>query len=247
MQNKTTKNVLLSGASKGLGLCICGKLLKSGYRVYAISRTLSGHLSELGEAYKGRLFFKEVDLSDPIGAANTVFKGDFIPRAFPLDAFVSNAAQSYEDIVSNIDEAKLEGMFKVNVFSPMLLTKYAIRNMLLNRRPGSIVHISSICAHTGYKGLSMYAATKGAIESFSIGTAREWGRRGIRSNTVSPGFMEIGMATSLSDEDADKIRRRNSLKKAADPESVADTVAFLISDGASSITGQNVCVDCGSL
>ncbi len=246
MQDKAIKNVLLSGASRGLGLCICRKLLEKGYRVYAISRSRPGELCELKDKYETRLFFKEVDLSKPVDAANAVFKSSFIPKTSPLDAFIGNAACAYADIVSNMDAAKLDNMFKVNVLSPMLLTKFAIRNMILNRQPGSIVHISSICAHTGYKGLSMYAATKGAIESFSIGTAREWGRMGIRSNTVSPGFMEIGMAASLSAGDAGKIRRRNSLRKATEPESVADTAAFLISEEASSITGQNICVDCGS-
>lgn len=81
-------------------------------------------------------------------------------------------------------------MYNVNVFSPMLLTKYAIRNMLLHHTQGSIIHISSISVHTGYKGLSMYASSKGALEAFSKDTAREWGQLGIRSNVVVPGFME---------------------------------------------------------
>jgi 3-oxoacyl-[acyl-carrier protein] reductase len=138
-------------------------------------------------------------------------------------------------------------MYRVNVFSPMVITKYAIRNMLLHKTKGCIIHISSISAHTGYKGLSLYASSKGAIEAFSLNTAREWGELGIRSNTVVPGFMETSMSESLSAEQKDRIYKRTSLKKATAIDSVAETVAFLLSDKAKSITGQNIHVDSGTI
>jgi 3-oxoacyl-[acyl-carrier protein] reductase len=109
------------------------------------------------------------------------------------------------------------------------------------------VHISSISAHTGYKGLAMYAASKGALEAFSKGTAREWGTRGIRSNVVAPGFMETTISASLTDEQRQKIYKRTSLKKATDIASVASSVAFLLSDAAKSITGTVVHVDNGTI
>ncbi|THC82881.1 SDR family oxidoreductase, partial [Bacteroides fragilis] len=92
---------------------------------------------------------------------------------------------------------------------------------------GSIIHISSISVHTGYKGLSMYASSKGALEAFSKDTAREWGQLGIRSNVVVPGFMETAMSSSLTEEQKDRIYKRTSLKQATDVRSVAETVAFL--------------------
>ena len=95
------------------------------------------------------------------------------PRG-PIHGFVNNAAFAYDDL-TNMQLKKLKNMFEVNVFSPMLLTKYILRDMLLNKIEGSIVHVSSISAHTGYKGLSMYASTKGALESFSKNISREWG------------------------------------------------------------------------
>ena len=99
-------------------------------------------------------------------------------------------------------------MYKVNVFSPMMLTKYIIRDMILNKTYGSIVHISSISVHTGYKGLAMYASTKGSLEAFSKNTSREWGRMGIRSNIVCPGFMDTNMSSSLNDEQRNKIFKK---------------------------------------
>ena len=89
-------------------------------------------------------------------------------------------------------------MYDINIFSTFMLTKYIIRDMLLNKTKGSIVHISSISAHTGYKGLSMYASTKGALEAYSKNISREWGRLGIRSNVVCPGFMMTEMSSSIT-------------------------------------------------
>ena len=138
-------------------------------------------------------------------------------------------------------------MYKVNVFSPMMLTKYVIRDMILHKTKGSIIHISSISVHTGYKGLSMYASSKGSLEAFSKNTSREWGKFGIRSNIVCPGFMDTNMSNSLSDEQRNKIFKRNSRQKELTTGEVSLTVKFLISDESSGITGQTIHVDNGTI
>lgn len=154
---------------------------------------------------------------------------------------------AYDDIVTNLNLEKLQAMYAVNVFTPMMITKYALRNMLLHHTKGCIIHISSISAHTGYKGLAMYASSKGALEAFSKNTAREWGGLGIRSNVVVPGFMETAMSSTLSEEQKERIYKRTSLKAATSVRSVAETVVFLLSDSACSITGQNIHVDNGTV
>ena len=118
---------------------------------------------------------------------------------------INNAAFAYDDIITNADPTQLERMFKINVISPIILSKYIIRDMLLHDIKGSLVHISSVSAQTGYKGLSMYAPSKGAIESFSKNAAREWGERGIRSNCIAPGFMETNMTSALSTDQKNRI------------------------------------------
>lgn len=172
-------NILVTGCSRGVGLEICRVLLEQGNTVYGVARSYTDEFKELEVEYAGRLFFKCVDLSDSKGVRKTIFK-EFVGNGVQLDSYVNNAAMAYDDIVTNLNLDRLKAMYDVNVFTPMMMTKYAIRNMLLHHTKGSIVHISSISAHTGYKGLAMYASSKGALEAFSKDTAREWGQLGVR-------------------------------------------------------------------
>lgn len=164
-----------------------------------------------------------------------------------IHGLVNNSAYAYDDIVSNAKVENLEKMFNVNVISSIMLTKYFIRNALLYDISGSIVHISSVSAHTGYKGLSMYAATKGALESFSKGVAREWGKRKIRSNCIAPGFMETKMSESVDKETKKRIYNRTSVGLPTDVECVANMVEFLLSEKSKSITGAVMAVDNGTI
>lgn len=239
-------NILVTGCSRGVGLEICKVLLMQGNRVYGVARSHSEEFKDLELEYPRNLFFKSIDLSDSKGAKKSVFK-EFVTNDIVLDGFVNNAAVAYDDIVTNLNLERLRAMYDVNVFTPMIITKYAIRNMLFHKTKGSIIHISSISVHTGYKGLAMYASSKGALEAFSKDTAREWGPLGIRSNVVVPGFMPTAMSASLTPEQCGKIYARTSLKGATDVKSVAETVAFLLSEKACSITGQNIHVDNGTI
>ena len=239
-------NILVTGCSRGVGLEICRVLLAQGHTVYGVARSHTEKFKVLEAEYEGHLFFKSIDLSDSEGARKSVFK-EFITNDIVLDGYVNNAAVAYDDIVTNLNLDRLKAMYDVNVFTPMMITKYAIRNMLLHKTKGSIVHISSISVHTGYKGLAMYASSKGALEAFSKDTAREWGVLGIRSNCVVPGFMATAMSSTLTDEQRTKIYARTSLKDATSINSVAETVVFLLSDKACSITGQNLHVDNGTI
>ena len=239
-------NILVTGVSRGVGLKICEVLLNQGHSIYAVSRGYTEEFKTLETSFSKKIFFKSIDLSKTNDIQQLVFK-DFVNNKIRLDGYVNNAAIAYDDIITNLSLNKLKQMYETNVFSPMIITKYVIRNMLFNKIKGSIVHISSISAHTGYKGLAMYASSKGAIEAFSKNTAREWGELGIRSNVVVPGFMDTAMSSGLSNIQKERIYNRTSLKKETSIESVAETVAFLLSEKAISITGQNINVDSGTI
>jgi len=239
-------NILITGISKGLGLKTTKTLLNKGETVYGISRSKTKELDELLNQYPEKLKWLKYDLSNTKNIRQTIFK-DWIGLDTPIHGFVNNAAMAYDDIVTNLNLSPLEKMFNVNVFTPMMLTKFVIRQMLLHHTKGSIVHISSISVHTGYKGLSMYASTKGALEAFSKNTAREWGEIGVRSNCLVAGFMETEMSSTLSENQKNRIYKRTSMKQAVDVNSVAETISFLLSDDAKSITGQNIHVDNGTI
>jgi 3-oxoacyl-[acyl-carrier protein] reductase len=238
------KNIIITGISKGLGLEIAKNLLQDGYCVYGINRTVSGELFELKNRYQNQLFIKEFDLSHSETIKEKLF-GNFLNLDIPIYAFINNAAIAYDDLITNINLGLLDKMYRVNVLSPVMMTKYVIRNMLYHRIMGKVIHISSISVHTGYKGLSMYASSKGAIEAFSKNTAREWGSRGICSNCIVAGFMETDMSIGLTKEQKDRIYKRTSLKKPTDKLCVVKTVKFLLNND--SITGQNIFVDSGTI
>ena len=240
------KNIIVTGASRGLGLNVAQRLVKSGNKVYAISRKSSSELNSLLNNYPDLIRFSNLDFSNP-ETITTSWLQNILSDDQPIHGLVNNAAMAYDDLVSNMQLDNLESQFRVNVFSPMLLTKHAIRRMILHKTAGSIVHVSSISTQTGYKGLSMYAATKGAMEAFSKNTAREWGARKIRSNCVVPGFMETDMSGNLDNETKARIYKRTSLNQPTSLDSVAETILFLLSDRSQSMTGQNVIVDAGTV
>ena len=239
-------NIIVTGCSRGVGLEICRVLLEQGHAIYGIARSCPEGFQALQAEYGGKLFFKSVDLADCENVRLNVFK-DYCGNRVQIDGYVNNAAVAYDDIVTNLNLDRLKAMYNVNVFTPMMMTKNVIRNMILHHTKGAIIHISSISVHTGYKGLAMYASSKGALEASSKDTAREWGPMGIRSNVVVPGFMATAMSSTLTEDQRSKIYARTSLKTATSIRSVAETVAFLLSEKAESITGQNIHVDNGTI
>ena len=256
-ENAAVNWTLITGVSRGLGLAIARRLLQNDGAVLGLSRSQPEVLTELASKYTLSLptlsdlvtlrtnsLAMEEKLRD---RRESVGKECNIPTELRIAGLVNNAATAYDDLVSNLDQSQLESMFQTNVFAAMQLSKFCIRRMLLHKISGSIVHISSVSAHTGFKGLSMYAASKAALEGFSKNLAREWGRMKIRSNCVVPGFMESDMSAGLDAEQKNKIYNRTALNEATSMESVASTVEHLLSQDSKSITGQNLVVDSGTI
>lgn len=239
-------NVLLTGGTRGLGRTIAESLLGRDDHVWIIARAPEIASREWPAAWREQTHWIRADLSDIDGLKRALAE-EIDSKSLSFDGLINNAAIAYDDLVTNLSITDLEASFRLNVFAPMELTRFVIRNMLLHRKGGSLVHISSICSRTGFKGLAMYGATKGALESFSKGVAREWGSKGIRSNCVLPGFMETDMSAGLSVEQREKIYQRTSLRQPTSVPSVASTVCFLLSNAAVSITGQDIIVDSGTL
>jgi len=239
-------SVVVTGDSRGLGAHVVETLLEEeAYAVVGISQSRSEQTRRFEESHPDRYDHVEFDLSAPEAIAE-LYEEELKPRG-PIYGLVNNAAMAYDDLVTNATVEDLGLLFDVNVLSPIMLSKYVLRDMVLNRTEGSLVHVSSVSTATGYKGLSMYGATKGAMESLSLGIAREWGERGIRSNCVAPGFMETDMTATLGAEQKDRIYQRTSLGRPTKQASVAESIAFLLSPSASSMTGEVVRIDAGTV
>lgn len=238
-----TDYVVITGASKGLGLAICQQALEQGYNVVAIARHCSQALAELQQHYPQQLYYQEADLSQLEMLPNLC--KELIKEYGRPYALINNAASGHDGVLATMPNATIDALMQLNVQAPILLSKYLMRSMLLNRR-GRIINISSIIAKTGFNGLSVYAASKAALEGFSFSLAREVGKAGITVNCVAPGYMQTDMTSSLQGDKLDSVKRRSPLGKLATVDDAANMVIYLLSEQAAAITGTVMTVDAGS-
>ncbi len=240
------RNVIVTGGSRGLGLGIVRKLLESGFCVIAVARSRTDALRELEETARSggqpALRFVACDLAElqQIPALVKRIRDD----AGPIFGLVNNAGISAEGVLGMMPDADIERMVRVNTLSPILVTKHVVRSMMAGGG-GSIVHIASIVASTGFSGLAAYSATKASLVGFTRSLAREVGRLGIRVNAVAPGFIATDMTQSMTEEARKSIERRSALKRMAEAEDIANGVEFLLSDRSRNITGTILTIDAG--
>ncbi|MCP5523506.1 MAG: SDR family oxidoreductase [Verrucomicrobiales bacterium] len=235
------KRALITGGSRGLGLALCDRLLSEGWEVVAVSRRTTAAFDKLRADSGGRLHHFSVDLADHDGVARLTERAGLLDG---LDAFVANAAVGTEGLLTLTSEAAIRETLEVNLTSTILLTRQVVKGML--GRGGSLVFVSSVAARTGFSGLSVYAATKGALVAFSRSVAREYGSRGIRSNCVLPGFLETDMSASLSGNQRERLARRAALGRLGTVTDVVGSVSFLLSDESRFVTGTEIVIDGGS-
>lgn len=242
METTKKKLALVTGGNRGLGLAIVQSLADSGYKVVAAARSCTPELKELIDQ-NNDVAFETLDLSEH----KTLHQWckTFVEKYGIPYALINNAAIAHDGVLGTMHESQIEEVIAVNVTATLLLTKYISRSMLRNRL-GRIVNISSIIASTGFNGLSVYAASKAALNGFTKSLSRELGKVNITVNAVAPGYMETNMSAGINDVQLDQIRRRSALKRLATTSEVASTIKYLLTDDAAAITGTILTVDAGN-
>jgi len=240
-------NVIVTGGSRGLGLAIATQVASAGYRVIAIARkstdALSAASDDAAAAGRGAVLFRALDLSDL--AAVPSFVRALRTEVGPIYGLVNNAGLGTGGVLANMRDADIEHLIRLNTLSPIVLTKYVSKSMMIERT-GRIINIASIVASTGYSGLSVYSASKAALLGFTRALARELGQLGITVNAIAPGYIDTDMTQELTDVQREQIERRSAMKRMADPIDVARSVEFLMGESGRNITGTVLTVDAGN-
>jgi 3-oxoacyl-[acyl-carrier protein] reductase len=237
------RTVVVTGASRGLGLAMADALVRADYRVVAIARKESAELAKLASTHSGQLHFQPWDLSD-VGSLGELAKTVRTAHG-GVWGLVNNAGLGTAGVLPTLPDGKIDELVRLNVISPITLTKYLVRPMM-TARAGRIVNIASIVAESGSSGLSVYGATKAALVGFTRSLARELGPLGITVNAVAPGFVATEMTHGLDEGQREQVARRSALKRLAGTDDVANAVEFLLSDKAANITGTVLTVDAGN-
>jgi 3-oxoacyl-[acyl-carrier protein] reductase len=239
-------NVLVTGASRGIGLAIAARLAAAGYNVVAVARRASDSLDaaiaeSLGAA--GSLRFVALDLSDI--DAIPEFVRNIRRETGPIYGLVNNAGIGAGGLLGNMSNAQIEAVLRLNAVSPIVLTKYVARGMMAEGR-GRVVNMSSIVASTGFNALSVYSASKASMVGFTKSLAREVGRLGITVNAIAPGFIDTEMTAELDESQRKRILDRSALRRMAEVSDIAAMVEFLLGETGRNITGTVLTVDAGA-
>jgi 3-oxoacyl-[acyl-carrier protein] reductase len=237
--------VVVTGGTRGIGRAVSLAFAREGATVFAAYLTNDGAAQALtAEAVglTGTISPFKGDVSTSEGATGLITVA--AAQSGQIDVLVNNAGIIRDCYLAMMSEEDWEAVVRSNINPLFHCCKWGLRKMM-GRRSGSIVNISSISAVIGTQGQTNYAASKGAVISFTKSLSREAGPMGIRVNAVVAGMIATDMTAALKQDVVAQVVGRSALGRIGTPEEIASAVLFLASDGASYITGQSIIVDGG--
>jgi len=239
------KVALVTGASRGIGRAIALTLASEGAKVainYAGNEKAANEVKAAIEEKGGEAITIKANVAD-IAEVDEMFAK--VTEAFgTVDIVVNNAGITRDGLLARMKEEDFEAVINTNLKGVFYCTKAAAK-IMMKKRAGRIVNMSSVVGLIGNAGQTNYAAAKAGVIGFSKSAAKELASRGITVNIVAPGFIGTDMTSVLPDKAKESMVESIPLKRMGEPEDVANAVLFLVSDRASYITGQVVNVDGG--
>ena len=241
MSNLEKKNIIVTGASGGIGNAIIKKLSDAGANILA-SGTRIEKLEELKKNFEDIKILKfDISQSDKIE--------EFIENATSdlggsLDGIVNNAGITQDNLAIRMSLDEWQKVININLTSTFLMSKFAIKKMLKNKS-GKIVNITSVVGHTGNLGQANYTASKAGIVAMSKSLAIEYAKKNINVNCISPGFIKTAMTDKIDDKFKEAIVSKIPSARLGEPDDIANAVLFLSSEQSNYINGETLHVNGG--
>ena len=235
------RNIIVTGASGGIGNSIIEKLYQAGANILA-SGTRIEKLNELKNKFENIKTLKfDISQSDKIE--------EFLENAVKelggsLDCIVNNAGITQDNLAIRMSLEEWQKVIDINLTSTFLMSKYAIKKMLKNKS-GKIVNITSVVGHTGNLGQANYTASKAGIIAMSKSLAIEYAKKNININCISPGFIKTAMTDKLDEKFKETIISKIPSARLGEPDDIANAVLFLCSSQSSYINGETLHVNGG--
>ena len=241
MSNLENKNIIVTGASGGIGNAIIKKLNDAGANILA-SGTRIEKLEELKKNYENiKILRFDISQSEKIE--------EFIENATDelggsLDGIINNAGITQDNLAIRMSLEEWQKVININLTSTFLLSKFAIKKMLKNKS-GKIVNITSVVGHTGNLGQANYTASKAGIIAMSKSLAIEYAKKNININCISPGFIKTAMTDKIDEKFKEVIISKIPSSRLGEPEDIANAVIFLASNQSNYINGETLHVNGG--
>ena len=241
MSNLKNKNIIVTGASGGIGNSIVERLYESGANILA-SGTRIEKLEELKTKFKNIKILK-------FNISQTEKIEEFIENASTelgagLDCIVNNAGITNDNLAIRMSLDEWCKVIDINLTSTFLLSKFSIKKMLKNKS-GKVINITSVVGHTGNLGQANYTASKAGIVAMSKSLAIEYAKKNININCISPGFIKTAMTDKIDEKFKEIIVSKIPSARLGEPEDIANAVLFLASDQSNYINGETLHVNGG--
>ena len=241
MINLENKNIILTGATGGIGGSIVDTLISLKANLL-ITGTNEKKLEELKKKHKNLISIKQ-----DISAHNEL--EEFINKCNKelgdkIDVLINNAGITNDNLTIRMNKDEWDKVININLTSTFLLTKYTIKKML-KKKFGKIINITSVVGHTGNLGQANYSASKGGVSSMSKSLSLEYAKKNITVNCIAPGFIDTAMTAKINEEHKNELKSKIPLDRFGTSQDIANCTAFLCSDLSNYITGETIHVNGG--